>query len=129
MAIKQIFAGCAALLVAYSAQAQDAVVTDLVAGDAISGADGMVLIVKNYDVPPGWATPRHFHSGHVTVYVAQGTARLELESGDHSVAAGEAIQAMPGEAMIMSNASDSERLVFVVHQVNEAGAPYIQPVQ
>ena len=88
-----------AALIPWMASAQDAVVTDLVASDPVAGADGMVLIVKNYDVPPGWATPTHFHNGHVTVYVAEGSAVIELSDVPHSLATAEAIQAMPGELL------------------------------
>ncbi|MEQ8964500.1 MAG: cupin domain-containing protein [Azospirillaceae bacterium] len=118
----------AALLVAAPVAAQDAVVSDL-AKSALPDAPGGEALAKHYDVPPGWTTPAHAHSGHVMLYVVRGTAELALDGETVTATAGSLLEADAGEAMVMQNPSDDERLEFVVFQVGPEGAPYIALVE
>lgn len=113
------------LLIAGSAMAQDAQVTDLVTVP-VENSDGMVLLAKHYDVPGGWQTPPHRHSGDVIVFVVSGEAEIALDGDTSSLGAGDAISATADQVMIMGNASEADRLVFLVHQVSPEDDPYIR---
>ena len=105
--------------------AQEAQISDLVNVPTAS-ADGMSLLVKHYDVPGGWATPPHRHGGDAVVYVVEGDAVIELDGEPVPLGGGDAMHASSEQTMIMRNADDSARLVFLVHQFGAEDAPYIR---
>ena len=130
--MKFIYAAALAFSVAvYSgaATAQDKPVVTEALKSALAVGEGQELLVKHYNVPPGWASPAHSHGGHMVLYVESGVGIMELESGELRGEAGQAIQASPGEAMVMRNGSDTEPLTFVVLQVSETGKAYITPIK
>jgi len=92
---------------------------------ALAAAEGNEIIVKHYNVPPGWVTPKHYHSGHVVLYIEEGSGAMDIEGEVRQGQGGDVLQALPKEVMVMRNTSDSERLKFVVFQVNPEGSPYI----
>ena len=113
------------LLICTPVLAQDAQISDLISAPTAS-ADGMALLVKHYDVPGGWVTPPHLHGGDAVVYVVEGNAVIELDGEAVPLASGEAVHATSEQTMIMRNADDSARLVFLVHQFGAGDAPYIR---
>lgn len=115
----------AALLIAAPAAAQEAEVTDLLV-TPLQSSEGMVLLAKHYEVPAGWVTPPHRHSGDVVIVVTSGEAMIELDGEPTVLMPGDAISATPDAFMIMSNPSETERLEFLVHQVSAEDAPYIR---
>ena len=40
--------------------------------------DPNVVSVRRYAVPPGWATPVHQHSGHMFLYIVEGSGGLKF---------------------------------------------------
>jgi quercetin dioxygenase-like cupin family protein len=85
--------------------------------------------VRQYDVPAGWATPMHQHTGHMFLYVVEGSGAMETEGQVRAAGAGQVIHQLPGKAMIMKNASSSARLKFVLFQVGPEGPPLTVPVK
>jgi quercetin dioxygenase-like cupin family protein len=108
-----------------AAQAQEkAQITDVLK-TALSVSAAQEVNVRRYDVPPGWATPTHYHTGHMFLYVVEGIGTMETEGQTRTARSGEILHQFPEKTMVMRNASASERLKFVVFQVGATGAPMV----
>jgi quercetin dioxygenase-like cupin family protein len=90
---------------------------------ALSVAAAEEVTIRHNDRPPGWVTPKHYHTGHVFLYVIEGTGSMEIEGQIRTARPGEVIHALPEEVMVMRNASTSERLKFILFQVGPKGTP------
>ncbi len=111
------------------APAQDkAQITD-VFKERLAVDDPKVVSVRQYDVPPGWATPVHQHTGHMFLYVVEGSGAMETEGQVRGGTAGQVIHQLPGKPMIMKNSSTSARLKFILFQVGPEGPPLTMPVK
>ena len=91
--------------------------------------DPKLVSVRQYDVPAGWVTARHQHTGHMFLYIVEGSGSMETEGQVRSAEAGQVIHQLPGRPMIMKNASSSARLKFVLFQVGPEGPPLVVPVK
>ncbi len=112
-----------------AAPAQDkAEITD-VFKERLAVDDPKLVSVRRYDVPPGWATPVHQHTGHMFLYIVDGSGAMETEGQVRSAAAGQVIHQHPGKSMIMKNSSISARLKFILFQVGPEGPPLTVPVK
>lgn len=112
-----------------TALAQDkAQITDVLKAP-LDVADPKLVSVRQYDVPPGWATPMHQHTGHMFLYIVEGSGAMETEGQVRAAGAGQVIHQLPGKPMIMKNASNSARLRFVLFQVGPEGPPLTVPVK
>jgi quercetin dioxygenase-like cupin family protein len=96
---------------------------------ALSVAAAQEVQVRQYDVPPGWATPRHYHTGHMFLYVVEGVGAMETDGQTRTARAGVVLNQFPEKTMVMRNASAAERLKFVVFQVGATGAPRVVVVK
>ena len=113
----------------HAAPAQDkAQITD-VFKERLAVDDPKVVAVRQYDVPPGWATPVHQHTGHMFLYVVEGSGAMETEGQVRAGTAGQVIHQLPGKPMIMKNSSTSARLKFILFQVGPEGPPLTVPVK
>jgi predicted metal-dependent enzyme (double-stranded beta helix superfamily) len=52
--------------------AQDKAQISDVFKDRLAVDDPKLVSVRQYDVPPGWATPMHQHTGHMFLYIVEG---------------------------------------------------------
>jgi quercetin dioxygenase-like cupin family protein len=128
-ALAPLVTAVALVLAAGGAPAQEkAQITDILK-TALSVPSAQEVNVRNYDVPPGWATPMHYHTGHMFLYVVQGTGTMETEGEARTARSGEVLNQLPEKTMVMRNASATERLRFVVFQVGATGAPMVVPVK
>lgn len=91
----------------------------------LASADGQEVTVMRVDYPPGFSSPKHYHTGHLVLYVLEGTGGMEVDGKERTAAAGEVIGELPERTMVMRNQSDSKWLRFVVFQVGQEGAPFI----
>jgi len=92
----------------------------------VLGAAGANQVnVRSYDVPPGWATARHHHSGHMFLYIIEGSGAMDTEGETRAAGPGQVISQLPGKSMIMRNVSQTERLKFVLFQVGDDQYPLI----
>lgn len=113
----------------HAAPAQDkAQITDIFK-ERLAVDDPKVVSVRQYDVPPGWATPVHQHTGHMFLYVVEGSGAMETEGQVRAGTAGQVIHQLPGKPMIMKNSSTSARLKFILFQVGPEGPPLTVPVK
>ena len=108
-------------------------------GPASAGGDQKVTKVLNailqdmpgkeanivlFEVRPGWTTKRHFHPGHVFVYVIEGAIEIDVKGREPvRVEAGGAFHEIPDQPMTAKNESSSEGARFVVFQVGKQGEP------
>lgn len=80
--------------------------------------------VVHFEAPPGWVGGKHYHQGHVFVYVLEGTMRFELDGkAPITVAAGEVFHELPGQVMRARNPSTDKALKFTAFQLNPEGQP------
>jgi len=99
-------------------------VTEPVLKTELDGMPGTEANIVVFDVDPGWQTERHFHPGHVFVYVIEGTVKIDVDGQDPvEYGPGQAFYETPNVSMIGSNASSTDRAKIVVFQVGEAGKP------
>jgi quercetin dioxygenase-like cupin family protein len=86
--------------------------------------DGMEVNILRLEAEPGFETERHFHPGHVFVYVLDGTVELVVDGEDTvRLSAGEVGYEQPNKPMVGRNASSTERVSAIVFQIGEAGKP------
>ena len=113
----------------HAATAQDkAQITDVFKGPLAVG-DPKSVSVRQYDVPPDWVTPMHQHTGHMFLYIVEGSGAMETEGQVRAGTAGQVINQLPGKTMIMKNSSSSARLKFILFQVGPEGSPLTVPVK
>jgi quercetin dioxygenase-like cupin family protein len=113
----------------HAAPAQDkAQITD-VFKERLAVDDPKVVSVRQYDVQPGWATPVHQHTGHMFLYIVEGSGAMETEGQVRAGTAGQVIHQLPSKPMIMKNSSTSARLKFILFQVGPEGPPLTVPVK
>ena len=92
---------------------------------ALGATDAKQVNVRTYDVPPGWATPSHHHSGHMFLYIVEGNGAMDTEGETRKAGPGQVISQLPGKSMIMRNASQTDRLKFVLFQVGDDTHPLV----
>jgi len=112
-----------------AATAQDqAKITDVFKGP-LAVDDPKSVSVRQYDVPPGWVTPMHQHTGHMFLYIVEGAGAMETEGQVRAGTAGQVINQLPGKTMIMKNSSSSVRLKFILFQIGPEGSPLTVPAK
>ena len=116
-------AGC--VLVGVPAFAQEKAKIEDIYKQALGAAGANQVNVRTYNVPPGWATARHHHSGHMFLYIIEGSGAMDTEGEIRTAGPGQVISQLPGKPMIMRNASQTERLKFVLFQVGDDKHPLI----
>ena len=121
----------AALVAAHprTVRGQDAARITDVFRERLSVDDPKLVSVRQYDVPPGWTTPLHQHTGHMFLYIVEGSGAMETEGQVRTADAGQVIHQLAGKPMIMKNASDAARLKFILFQVGPEGPPLTVPVR
>src|SRR5258706_10834846 len=82
-------AGC--VLVGMSAFAQEKAKIEDIYKQALGAADANQVNVRTYDVPPGWATPSHHHSGHMFLYIVEGSGAMDTEGETRTGGPGQVI--------------------------------------
>ena len=110
-----------------AAAAQDAAKVTGVLKQSLAVAGANQVNVRHYDVPPGWISGKHHHSGHMFLYIVEGSGAMDTEGEVRTAGADQVIQQMPHKSMVMRNASTTERLKFVLFQVGAEGEPLIVP--
>lgn len=115
--------GC--MVVGMPAFAQEKAKIEDVYKQTLEAAGANQVNVRTYDVPPGWATPSHHHSGHMFLYIVEGTGAMDTDGETRSGGPGQVISQLPGKSMIMRNASKTERLKFVLFQVGDGKHPLV----
>jgi quercetin dioxygenase-like cupin family protein len=97
--------------------------------DSMPRHDKQLVRVLTATFKPGDKTVTHTHRFPVTVYVQEGTFRLELKGRTSMVAkAGEAIVEPPNIEMTGYNPSTTEATKVVIFYVSTPGVPFLDPL-
>jgi quercetin dioxygenase-like cupin family protein len=118
-------------LVASTAAAQEAKVTELMTHDLagmVDGKEGTMIMVEY--APGGWDA-EHVHKAHTFVYVLEGSLVMQVKGGEEvTLGPGQTFHESPGDVHTVSrNASTTEPAKFLVFFVKEKGLPTTMPVQ
>ena len=114
-----------AATLAVSAGAEDKPsITELHRGP-LAADEAIEVTVAEVNYPPGFNSPRHYHTGRVLVYVLNGEGAMEVDGSVRTGGVGAIIEEEPEREMVMSNTSDEDWLHFLVFQVGPAGEPMI----
>ena len=90
----------------------------------LEGLPGFSVQVVLVEGPPGWVGGRHYHPGHVFVYMLDGTYQLNFEElTSRTVKAGEVFYEAPNSIMRSRNGSSTEWVRDVVFQILRDGQP------
>ena len=92
--------------------------------EALPGVAGKKVIIKRFELPPGYVGGKHFHPGPVYVYVVEGALTIETEGGGtQTVSAGGLYKEPLGQTMRARNLSTNDWTKIVVFQVGDEGKP------
>ncbi len=61
--------------------------------------DGNEVIVSHVDYPPGFTSPVHYHTGHVVVYILEGSGAMEVDGEVRNGGPGDVIEELPEKVM------------------------------
>ena len=96
----------------------------------LAGIAGKEANVVLFDVGPGWKIDKHFHPGHVFVYMLQGAIKIEVEGEPVRVLVpGDLVHELPDRNMVANNVSSATGAKFLVFQVGDIGKPLTVPVK
>jgi quercetin dioxygenase-like cupin family protein len=97
---------------------------------ALAGVEGKTVIIKHFDIPPGFVGGKHYHPGPVFVYVLEGEFTIETEEvGRQTFKAGELYQEPVRRPMRGRNLSTTNALKLLVFQVGDEGKPMMIKVK
>lgn len=104
-------------------------VTSLLQGP-LAGVEGKKVIIKHFDIPPGFVGGKHYHPGPVFVYVLEGEFTIETDDvGRQTFKAGELYQEPIRRPMRGRNLSTTDNLKLLVFQVGDEGKPMMVKVK
>lgn len=91
---------------------------------ALPNAEGKVIHIDHFKLPPGFVGGKHYHSGPVYVYVLDGTFSIDEEGKPtKTFQAGEVYEEPIGTTMQATNKSADEPIELLVIQVADEGEP------
>ncbi len=92
--------------------------------EKLEGVQDREVIVKRFEIEPGFVGGRHSHTGPVYVYIVSGELTVDVDGVGRSVhKAGELYKEPIGRVMQGRNMSTTGPLTLVVFQVGEPGKP------
>ncbi|MCZ6563669.1 MAG: cupin domain-containing protein [Deltaproteobacteria bacterium] len=98
-------------------------VTSLVEAPLV-GVEGKKVIIKHFELPPGYVGGKHFHPGPVFVYVLEGELIINTKkAGRQIIRAGQLYQEPIRSVMQARNLSTTDATKIVVFQVGDKGKP------
>ncbi len=98
--------------------------TTLLLEQKLEGLPGFSVQIVLVEGPPGWVGGRHYHPGHVFVYMLDGTYQLNFEDlTSRTVLPGEVFYEAPNSVMLSRNGSSTEWVRDVVFQILRDGQP------
>lgn len=90
----------------------------------LAGVKGKTVIIKHFEIPPGFVGAKHFHPGPVFVYVLEGQLTIDTEvAGRQTIKAGELYQEPIRAVMQGRNLSTTDAAKIIVFQVGDEGKP------
>ena len=90
---------------------------------ALMGVEGKDVLIRHFELPPGFVGGKHFHPGPVFVYILEGEFTVDTEKGRQTFKVGEVYEEPTGRVMQARNLSTASPLKLVVFQVGDKGKP------
>ncbi len=90
----------------------------------LPGMEGKEVNIVHISVPPGFVTEKHFHPGHVFIYVLEGAVTIEME-GEAPIkrGPGDVLHEAPNRSMVGKNLSSTHGAELVVFQIGDKNKP------
>ncbi len=90
----------------------------------LAGMKGKEVNIVHFAAPPGFVGGKHFHPGHVFVYILEGSLIVEME-GDapRKLGPGDVFQEPQGRTMLARNLSSTQGVKLLVFQIGDEGKP------
>ncbi len=96
----------------------------------LEGMPGKEANIVLFNVGPNWKADRHYHPGHVFVYVLSGSLRIDVEGRPSRVIGpGEVLHELPGMDMTANSMGASKGARFLVFQIGDEGKPLMVPAK
>ncbi len=96
----------------------------------LAGVKGKTVIIKHFEIPPGFVGGKHIHPGPVFVYVLEGEITIDTEAtGRQTIKPGQLYQEPIRTVMQGRNLSTTDPAKFVVFQVGDEGKPMMIKAQ
>ena len=96
----------------------------------LAGIAGQEANVVLFNVGPGWKISKHFHPGHVFVYMIRGSIKIEVEGQPvRVIGPGDVLHELPDRNMVANNISSTKGARFLVFQVGDIGKPLTVKVE
>ena len=90
----------------------------------LPGIEGKEVNIVHISVPPGFVTERHFHPGHVFIYVLEGAVTIEMEGeAPIKLGPGDVLHEAPNRSMVGKNLSSTHGAELVVFQIGDKDQP------
>ena len=90
----------------------------------LEGLPGFSVQVVLVEGPPGWVGGRHYHPGHMFIYMLEGTYQLNFDDlTSRTVLEGEVFYESPNTIMRSKNGSSTEWVKDIVFQILRDGQP------
>ena len=91
---------------------------------ALPGMEGKEVNIVHISVPPGFVTEKHFHPGHVFIYVLEGAVTIEMEGeAPIKLGPGDVLHEAPNRSMVGKNLSSTHGAELVVFQIGDKDKP------
>ena len=90
----------------------------------LAGMKGKEVNIVRGSLPSGFVGGKHFHTGHVFIYILEGSLIMEME-GDapRKLEAGDVFQEPQGRTMLVRNLSTTHGVKLLVFQIGDEGKP------
>ncbi len=96
----------------------------------LNGVAGKEANIVLFNVGPGWKISKHFHPGHVFVYMIRGSIKIEVEGKPvRVISSGDVLHELPDRNMVANNISSTKGARFLVFQVGDIGKPLTVKVE
>ena len=96
----------------------------------LEGLPGYVVQIVLVEGPPGWVGGRHYHPGHVSGYILEGSYEFNFDDvTSRTVGPGEAFYESPNTVMRSKNGSSTEWVRDVVFHLKRKEDPPAVSVQ
>jgi quercetin dioxygenase-like cupin family protein len=105
-------------------------ITPLITKD-LAGSAGEQVLMYTVDFPPGFSSPIHRHNAQVSVYVLEGSVKMQVRGGEElTLGPGQTFYEDPSDIHVVSrNASSTKSAKFLVFLINKKGASLVIPAK
>ncbi len=90
----------------------------------LAGMKGKEVKIVHFAAPPGFVGEKHFHPGHVFIYILEGSLIVKMEGGaPRKLGPGDVFQEPQGRTMLTRILSSTHGVKLLVFQIGDEGKP------